>query len=58
LSVAALALAQWLAIAPTPLARLLQTTPLSAVDWLVATAGALWPIAVMQLAKLSRRSPQ
>ena len=57
LSVAALALAQWLAIAPTPLARLLQTTPLSAVDWLVATAGALWPIAVMQLAKLSRRPP-
>jgi P-type Ca2+ transporter type 2C len=55
-SVAVLALVQWLAIAPTPLAKILQTAPLSAGDWLVATACAVWPAAVMQLAKLLRAS--
>jgi Ca2+-transporting ATPase len=53
-SVVALAVVQWLAIAPTPLARILHTAPLSGVDWLVAAAAAVWPVAVMQLAKLLR----
>ena len=52
LSVVALAVVQWLAIAPTPLARILHTAPLSGVDWLVAAACAVWPVAVMQFAKL------
>jgi P-type Ca2+ transporter type 2C len=55
-SVVVLALVQWLAIAPTPLADVLQTVPLSAIDWLVATACAVWPVAAMQLAKLIRAS--
>jgi P-type Ca2+ transporter type 2C len=52
-SVAILAIVQWLAIAPTPLAAILQTAPLSAADWVVATACAVWPVAVMQLRKWS-----
>jgi Ca2+-transporting ATPase len=55
-SVATLAIAQWLAIAPTPLAAILQTAPLSAADWGVATACAVWPVAVMQLRKWSGRT--
>jgi magnesium-transporting ATPase (P-type) len=55
-SVAILAIAQWLAIAPTPLAAILQTAPLSAADWGVATACAVWPVAVMQLRKWSGRT--
>ena len=50
-SVATLAIAQWLAIAPTPLAAILQTAPLSGGDWGVATACAVWPVAVMQVRK-------
>jgi Ca2+-transporting ATPase len=57
ISVAALALVQWLAIAPTPLAAILRTVPLSALDWLIATGCAVWPAAAMQLAKL-RRPPR
>jgi Ca2+-transporting ATPase len=50
-SVAVLVVVQWLAIAPTPLARVLDTVPLSPLDWLVAAACALWPVALMQLGK-------
>jgi P-type Ca2+ transporter type 2C len=53
-SVVVLAIVQWLAIAPTALAALLQTAPLSAADWVVATACAVWPVAVMQLRKWAR----
>ena len=53
-SVVVLVIVQWLAIAPTALAALLQTAPLSAADWVVATACAVWPVAVMQLRKWSR----
>lgn len=56
MSVAILAIVQWLAIAPTPLAAVLHTAPLSTVDWLLATACAVWPPAAMQLAKLLRAS--
>jgi magnesium-transporting ATPase (P-type) len=56
LSVVVLAALQWAAIAPTPLARILQTAPLSVLDWLVATACAVWPAAAMQLAKWAQTS--
>ncbi|HXU88244.1 MAG TPA: cation-transporting P-type ATPase [Methylomirabilota bacterium] len=49
-----LAAVQWLAIAPTPLAAILKTVPLSAADWLAATACAVWPVAGMQLVKWAR----
>jgi Ca2+-transporting ATPase len=57
ISLAAMAAVQWLAIAPTPLARLLHTTPLSGLDWLLALACAVWPVGLMQLAKLVGRQP-
>ena len=50
-SVATLAIAQWAAIAPTPLAAILETAPLSGGDWVAATACAVWPVAVMQVRK-------
>ncbi|HEY7520636.1 MAG TPA: cation-transporting P-type ATPase [Methylomirabilota bacterium] len=53
-SVATLALVQWLAIGPTPLAAILETAPLSVGDWLVATACAVWPVAAMQIRKWFR----
>jgi Ca2+-transporting ATPase len=54
ISVVVLAVVQWVAIAPTPLAGILATEPLSILDWLVATGCALWPAAAMQLVKLLR----
>jgi Ca2+-transporting ATPase len=53
-SVITLAAVQWLATGPTPLAAVLQTAPLSVVDWLAATACAMWPVAAMQFAKALR----
>ncbi|HEX3177605.1 MAG TPA: cation-transporting P-type ATPase [Methylomirabilota bacterium] len=50
-SMATLAVVQWLAIAPTPLAAILKTSPLSSGDWTIAMAGAVWPVAAMQLVK-------
>ena len=50
-SVATLAIAQWAAIGPTPLAAILETAPLSGGDWVAATACAVWPVAVMQVRK-------
>jgi hypothetical protein len=50
-SMATLAVVQWLAIAPTPLAAILKTFPLSSGDWTIAMAGAVWPVAAMQLVK-------
>jgi Ca2+-transporting ATPase len=61
ISLIVLAAVQWVAIAPTPLARVLQTAPLSPLDWLVATGCALWPATAMQLWKVwrggARRQP-
>ncbi|HET7874377.1 MAG TPA: cation-transporting P-type ATPase [Methylomirabilota bacterium] len=51
-SLAALLGLQWLAIAAGPLARLLHTAPLGPLDWLVLVAGVVWPVALMELAKL------
>jgi len=48
LSLMALLTLQWMAIELGPLARLLDTTPLTRADWLVLAFGILWPVALME----------
>jgi Ca2+-transporting ATPase len=43
--------AQWLALEPSPLARLLGTVPLTRADWLALAFGVLWPVTVMEARK-------
>ena len=54
-ALATLTLAQWGAIAWTPLRALLGTVPLSATDWSVAILAILWPVAVLEAFKRSAR---
>ena len=41
----------WLAVAWSPLSRLLATTYLGTTDWIVALAAVLWPVLLMQALK-------
>jgi Ca2+-transporting ATPase len=43
--------AQWLTLEAGPLARLLDTVPLTRADWLVLAFGVLWPVTVMEARK-------
>jgi Ca2+-transporting ATPase len=52
LSLLALLLLQWLAIEWGPLAQLLGTRPLTGGDWLVLSAGVLWPAALLEAIKV------
>jgi Ca2+-transporting ATPase len=51
LSLLALLGAQWVAVEPGPLARLLGTVALTPGDWLMLAAGVLWPVAVVEARK-------
>jgi Ca2+-transporting ATPase len=53
-SVVTLALVQWAAVSWSPLAAILGTIPVAAVDWLVATLGILWPVALLEVMKMRR----
>jgi Ca2+-transporting ATPase len=46
---------QWAAVSVAPLAHLLGTAPLRSDDWPVLVAGLLWPVALLELAKVWRR---
>jgi Ca2+-transporting ATPase len=52
-SLAVLAAVQWIAISWPPLAGLLGAVPLSARDWLIVVAACVWPVALLEVAKLS-----
>jgi Ca2+-transporting ATPase len=46
---------QWLTIAVPALSDLLRTVPLAAHDWLLVAIGVLWPITLLELAKVMPR---
>jgi Ca2+-transporting ATPase len=52
LSLLALLALQWLAIEWGPLARLLDTRPLTVANWLVLVLGVLWPVALLEAIKV------
>jgi Ca2+-transporting ATPase len=45
---------QWAAVSWTPLARLLGTVSLSAVDWGVVTLSILWPVLLLEMLKATQ----
>jgi Ca2+-transporting ATPase len=53
-SLVALVALQWGATAWAPLAGLLETMPLSAVDWLVVAISVAWPVALLEVVKVAR----
>ena len=54
-SLGVLAAVQWIAISWPPLAGLLGAVPLSARDWLIVLGASVWPVAVLEAAKLAGR---
>ncbi len=55
-SLAVLAAVQWIAITWPPLAGLLGVVPLSARDWLIVLGASVWPVLVLEVAKLRCRT--
>jgi Ca2+-transporting ATPase len=55
-SLAVLAAAQWIATSWPPLAGLLGVVPLSARDWAIAAVASVWPVAILEVAKLAGRT--
>jgi P-type Ca2+ transporter type 2C len=48
---------QWMTVSVPPLSRLLGTTPLDGGDWLILLVAVLWPVVVLEGAKLWRARP-